>query len=144
MKDVTLTQGQQIEKRLQEMPLSCRNNYHKAMRGRSMKSAIKAFCSECVGWQREEVKLCTDLGCPLYPYRPTSYDYKAYAKSTLEAEIQPPESLNSESESIYTNKRQMAVGCRQDQGELGQSGSPPAVSQSNERLKNGNPKTSNL
>jgi len=44
--------------------------YKKAMGGRSRKMAIKAFCLECVGWQRNEVVLCTDKNCPLYPYRP--------------------------------------------------------------------------
>jgi len=70
-----LPQDEQIEKRLAEMPNSYRRKYLRAMSGRSMKSAIKSFCLECVGYQREEVKLCTDLGCPLYPYRPTSASY---------------------------------------------------------------------
>jgi hypothetical protein len=58
------------------MPDIYRKNYQKAMTGRSMKRAIKSFCLECVGWQREEIKLCTDLGCPLYPYRPTGGHYR--------------------------------------------------------------------
>ena len=64
------SQEEQMQERLEQMPKSYRSNYKKAMRGRSQKAAISSFCLECVGYQREEVKLCTDLGCPLYPYRP--------------------------------------------------------------------------
>jgi hypothetical protein len=64
------TQQEQIEQRRKQMPDIHRANYDKAMRGKSMKAAIKAFCLECVQWQKEEVRLCTDLGCSLYPYRP--------------------------------------------------------------------------
>jgi hypothetical protein len=70
-----LPQDKQMDKRLAEMPNLYHRKYLRAMSGRSMKSAIKSFCLECVGYQREEVKLCTDLGCPLYPYRPTSASY---------------------------------------------------------------------
>lgn len=63
-------QQQEIEKRLAQIPVSSRNTYLRAMKGRSLKTAIKAQCLECVGWIREEVEKCTDLGCPLYPYRP--------------------------------------------------------------------------
>ena len=59
-----------IAKRRAEMPEIHRVNYDKAMTGRSLKAAVKGHCLECVGWQKEEVRLCTDLACPLYPYRP--------------------------------------------------------------------------
>ena len=58
------------DERRQVMPESCRGHYRKAMRGRSMKAAITAQCLECVMWVRKEVELCTDTGCPLFPYRP--------------------------------------------------------------------------
>jgi len=64
------SQEQQIKKRLSEMPETMRKTYQRAMRGRSQKAAIVSFCFECVGYLRPEVELCTDLGCPLYPYRP--------------------------------------------------------------------------
>ena len=64
------TREEQIEHRCQQMPDIHLANYKKAIRGRSMKAAIKAFCLECVCWQKEEIRLCTDLACPLYPYRP--------------------------------------------------------------------------
>ncbi len=31
--------------------------------------SIRNFCLECVGYQREKVKLCTDPECWLYPWR---------------------------------------------------------------------------
>ena len=33
------------------------------------RSAIKAQCLECMGWQRAEVARCTSTLCPLYPFR---------------------------------------------------------------------------
>jgi hypothetical protein len=65
-----MTKEEAIEKRLAAMPVKCRGHYEKAMRGRSMKAAITAQCLECVLWVRKEVELCTDVACPLYPYRP--------------------------------------------------------------------------
>jgi len=44
--------------------------YNRAMSGKSRKAAMRAFCLERVGWKRNEVALCTDKDCPLYPYRP--------------------------------------------------------------------------
>jgi len=32
-------------------------------------SAIRAHCLECVGWSPIEVKLCSCILCPLFPYR---------------------------------------------------------------------------
>ena len=65
-----MTQQEQIKKRLANMPSIYRGHYRKAMRGRSMKAAIKAQCLECVNWARKEVELCTDSGCPLFLFRP--------------------------------------------------------------------------
>lgn len=31
--------------------------------------AIKLMCTECMGFQSAEVKHCTSVKCPLYPYR---------------------------------------------------------------------------
>ena len=62
----------QIAKRRAEMPRSLRACYDKAVSGRSRKAAMRAFCLECCGYEIREVFLCTDLGCPLYPYRPRS------------------------------------------------------------------------
>lgn len=35
----------------------------------SRTSAIKAFCTECLGWGEAHPKDCTDKLCPLYPFR---------------------------------------------------------------------------
>lgn len=59
-----------IAKRLEDTPETMRRTYLRAVGGRSKPAAIRAFCSECVGWDREEVRRCTAPACPLYPYRP--------------------------------------------------------------------------
>ena len=59
-----------ITRRLEDVPETMRRAYLRAVGGHSKPAAIKAFCSECVGWEREEVRLCTAPACPLYPYRP--------------------------------------------------------------------------
>lgn len=59
-----------IEAKLAQMPEICRHGYLQAMKGHSRGAAMKAFCMECVGWNREEVRACTAAACPLYPYRP--------------------------------------------------------------------------
>jgi len=61
------------DKVLQKMggiPRAYRQTYKRAMSGKSLRAAVNAFCLECVQWQREEIKLCTAIDCPLYPYRP--------------------------------------------------------------------------
>jgi len=36
----------------------------------SPRQAIKAFCLQCVGYQRQDVAGCTAVACPLHKYRP--------------------------------------------------------------------------
>ena len=60
----------QIAKKLKDMPESCRKTYKKAVTHRSMRAAVNSQCLECVGYVRKEISVCTDLGCPLYSYRP--------------------------------------------------------------------------
>ena len=85
------TREEQIAERREQMPKIHRANYDKAMKGRSMKAAIKSFCLMCVQWKKEEVRLCTDLGCECYPYRP----YKNRAKQGFERCSLGAESINS-------------------------------------------------
>jgi hypothetical protein len=59
-----------IAKRLEDTPERMRRTYLRAVSGRSMAAGIKAFCAECVGWERAEVTRCTAPACPLYAYRP--------------------------------------------------------------------------
>jgi hypothetical protein len=68
--DLDKAQEAAIARRLESMPETCRRTYLRAMGGRSLAAAVKAFCLECVGWDRQEVARCTALACPLYPYRP--------------------------------------------------------------------------
>ena len=42
----------------------------KAVEGRSLRACVNAFCLECVCWQSNEVRMCTDQACPLYAVRP--------------------------------------------------------------------------
>jgi hypothetical protein len=59
-----------IQNRAADMPPIYRRNYLRAVSRRSMAAAIKAFCLECVQWERAEVTHCTAPACPLYAYRP--------------------------------------------------------------------------
>jgi len=65
------TRGASVIERLKEMPVSHRLGYLRAVRGKAApRAAIRAFCLECVGWDRHEVGMCTATACPLYKYRP--------------------------------------------------------------------------
>ncbi|MHC4664459.1 MAG: hypothetical protein ACYS9T_00705 [Planctomycetota bacterium] len=70
MADNENKRSERIAERRSEIPKIHRANYDEAVSGKSRKAAIKAFCLECVCWQKEEVRLCTALACPLYSYRP--------------------------------------------------------------------------
>jgi len=65
-------QQEQVLSRLEKMPPTARTTYLRAMKGGSRQTGIKAFCQMCFGWDhpRAEIPQCTDLACPLYPYRP--------------------------------------------------------------------------
>ena len=68
--DLGPRQRASVLKRLLEMPESSRRTFLLALWGTSRQSAIKAFCMECVGWEREEVRNCTATACPLWAHRP--------------------------------------------------------------------------
>ena len=55
---------------MRDVPKRYQAAYSRAMSGKSRKAAMYSFCLECVGYEIREVYLCTDPGCPLYPYRP--------------------------------------------------------------------------
>jgi hypothetical protein len=67
-----LPAGQQaaVRKHLAEVPRIHRETYLRAATKRSRVAAVKAFCLECMGWQKGEVRKCTALTCPLWSYRP--------------------------------------------------------------------------
>lgn len=69
--DATGDSRQAILKRVENMPVTCRKTYLRAMTGKSRTAAMKSFCRMCVGWQsKRQIADCTDPACPLYPYRP--------------------------------------------------------------------------
>ena len=60
-----------IAEKAAQMPKSCRAGYLRAAKGKaSPRQAIKAFCLECTGWERNEVRRCTGVACPFWLYRP--------------------------------------------------------------------------
>jgi hypothetical protein len=58
-----------------EAPESCRNTLSRAFSGSaSPRGAIKAFCLQCVGFVRSDVRDCSARACALHPYRPYQDD----------------------------------------------------------------------
>jgi len=52
-------------------PTSCRGLLARAFAGEaSPRSAIKAACLSCVGYDRADISGCTSMHCPLWRYRP--------------------------------------------------------------------------
>lgn len=90
------TRDEKIAKRLEQMPRAYRATYKKAVAGNSLRACINSQCLECVCWQRKEVTLCTDLGCPLYAVRP----YQRSSQNSHEDGDPEPESTHSENESV--------------------------------------------
>ena len=60
--------GKFLEKWLAEEALK------KAQKRTSPMMAIKAFCNNCVGDIRADIRNCTAVKCPLYIYRPYQKD----------------------------------------------------------------------
>lgn len=57
--------------RVAEAPESIQGILTRCYNGKcSPRAAIKAFCLQCVGYNRQDVTNCTALGCPLHQYRP--------------------------------------------------------------------------
>ena len=74
---------EQIVERRAQIPRSYRAVYDKAIKGRSLRAAINSFCLECCHFQIEDIRNCTDLGCPLCAVRPylTSPQYDRHGCS---------------------------------------------------------------
>lgn len=68
--EMSSKRAEMVAERRAQMPRAYRANYDKAVKGRSLRACVNAQCLECVCWQKMEVRLCTDLACPLYTVRP--------------------------------------------------------------------------
>ena len=63
------------QSRVGDAPVMFRGIEARAYRGTaSPRVAIKAFCLQCVGYVRADVKGCTAFACPLWGYRPYQSD----------------------------------------------------------------------
>jgi hypothetical protein len=72
-----------------DVPEKYRKLYDRAMSGKSQAAAIRSHCLMCVGWQREEVNLCTGKTCPLYPFRTNGRKPRRFSPSQIRVEIKP-------------------------------------------------------
>jgi hypothetical protein len=78
-----IDRDKRIAERLHQMPIASRKTYLKVTTGKAApRTAIKAFCAECVGWERAAVRECTAPACPLWMYRP----YQTGTEPLLEAD----------------------------------------------------------
>jgi len=59
-----------IARQKSQMPRRFQGIYDRAVKGKSLRAAVNAFCLECVCYQIKEVRNCTDQGCSLYAVRP--------------------------------------------------------------------------
>ena len=93
-----MNRSEAIQKRRADMPKVYRSSYDKAVSGKSLRAAVNSFCLECCMWEREEVRRCTSLACPLYAVRP----YQRSSKNASEGSDFGAESKNSGNEGIGT------------------------------------------
>ena len=62
---------EKVEKYLAAIPVSARGIVTRAMgKTGGRMNAIKAKCLDCCHFNREEVRLCATVTCPLNPWRP--------------------------------------------------------------------------
>ena len=47
----------------------CMDGGKKEIKNYFRKKAIKIMCTECMGFEYQYVRECTDKNCPLYPFR---------------------------------------------------------------------------
>lgn len=62
----------QISERRAQYPKKYRQIYDRAVEGKSLRACINAQCLDCCAGQSREIRLCTDLACPLWAVRPYS------------------------------------------------------------------------
>jgi len=86
-----MSTSERIAQHRTEMPRRFRDNYDRAMSGKTRKAAMYLFCCERSGYEIREVHRCTRPECPLYPYRPRSRVSQGAPQSVPER----PESTNA-------------------------------------------------
>lgn len=59
-----------VARRLRAMPESHRGTYRRAVSGTSLRAAVDASCAECCGYDRDAVRSCPAVACPLWSVRP--------------------------------------------------------------------------
>jgi hypothetical protein len=74
---------QKIARRTKDIPKIYRKVYEKAVINGNKPAAIKAFCLECVCWQKNEIINCTSFACPLYLVRPFVETHRKNKKEQL-------------------------------------------------------------
>ena len=75
--------------RIETTPMSFRGIMARAMSGNcAPRAAIRAFCAECQGFDRNGVATCTAYACPLWNFRP--YQGKS-ATEIAESETDEPQ-----------------------------------------------------
>lgn len=63
-----------------------------------IRAAVKAFCYQCMGESKKEVRLCTAYGCPLWIHRPyQNNERKAHELPVVESTHQMDDSEGHES-----------------------------------------------
>ncbi len=66
-----------------QIPVSCRKTYDRAITGQSLRAGVNSRCYDCMQWQGKLVKECSNITCPLWPYRPRHGVSKANKPVTI-------------------------------------------------------------
>ena len=83
-----MTREEQIQQRRKQIPKKYQGVYDKALTRGNLRAAINAHCLECVAWVSDEIRKCTDLGCPLYVHRKVDGKYCALGTDCYGGEMQ--------------------------------------------------------
>jgi hypothetical protein len=62
--------GTSLEELAQTAPPAYQEMVAKAKAKGGLRTLLKLKCLDCCCWQREEVRRCTCVACPLHPVRP--------------------------------------------------------------------------
>lgn len=68
--ELDIARQPEVSKKLSQIPKAYKMGYLRAILGGPRSAAIKAFCLECQGWEKAEIKNCSARACPLWNFRP--------------------------------------------------------------------------